>query len=253
MSAILTSFMKDVNSISSPTKNISSTSQDMDLEVHEKGGALLISGCVDWDRPISSKVNDSTGCLDEPMMLKMKKPVLKTFSSSSSFHLFIQLTDDSLYGLGRNTNGQLGCKSLITQTYPIPITIPESNRKVIKIATGARHSLMLLDNGNVYSCGSNEFGACGLGGTKSSIKDYTEFTKIVSLQKIVDISCGNDFSLVCDCNGTMYSFGHPENGQLGLGSNGNINIIIITIPIIIAIITIIIINIYYLIIRRIYC
>jgi len=212
--------MKDVNSISSP-KKISEVIKDDDDDDEFEGGTLLISGCVDWDRSIGYKGNDSI-CLNEPMILKFNQPVIKSFSSSSSFHLFIQLLDCNIYGLGRNTNGQLGCKSLVTQTYPILIKIPESNRKVIKIATGSRHSLMLLDNGNVYSCGSNEFGACGLGSNKSVLKDITEFTKIVALQNIVDVACGSEFSLVVDRNGTMYSFGHPETGQLGLGSNGNI-------------------------------
>jgi alpha-tubulin suppressor-like RCC1 family protein len=130
------------------------------------------------------------------------------------------LQDGTVYGLGRNTNGQLGCNTKITQsTCPILIDIPEKS-KVIKMSTGSKHSLMLLENGNVYACGSNDVGACGLGGQKTQIKDYLKFTKIESLKNIIDISCGSEFSLAVAADGSVYSFGHPEGGQLGLGSNG---------------------------------
>ena len=40
------------------------------------------------------------------------------------------------------------------------------------------------------------------------------------MKNIVDLSCGDNFSVVVDRDGNLYSFGHPECGQLGHGSNG---------------------------------
>ena len=217
--------MNDIKSISSSPLNekVNNDNDNDNDNGHDnviiQGGTLVISGCIDWDKPLGSKGNDTIG-LDEPSIIKFHQPVIKSFSSSSSFHFFIQLLDGSIYGMGRNTNGQLGCNTKITQNVsPILIDIPEKS-KVIKISTGSKHSLMLLANGFVYASGANDVGACGLGGQKSNIKDYLKFTKIESLKNIIDISCGSEFSLVVSSDGSLYSFGHPEGGQLGLGSNG---------------------------------
>lgn len=216
MAAILTSFMNELKEeSSSPEKTIENKNDN----VVNKGGCLIISGCVDWDRQLGYKGNDSIS-LEEPMVIKFNQNVLKSYSSSSSFHLFIQLLDGSIFGLGRNKNGQLGCDHNNTQHTPIRIAIPENNTKVTKISTGSKHSILLLDSGNVYAAGCNVEGACGLGGDKKAIKDFYTFTKIESLKNIIDIACGDNFSIVCDRDGNLYSFGHPEYGQLGLGSNG---------------------------------
>lgn len=221
MASILSSFMKEISSSSSPIENQEKEQADITIRGNDSiiGGTLVISGCVDWDRSVGYKGNDSKA-LDEPMIIKFNQSVLKTFSSSSSFHLFIQLIDGSIYGLGRNSNGQLGCNSKILVEFPILIDIPEPKSKVIKISTGSKHSLMLLESGFVYASGSNLEGACGLGSHKSNIKDHLKFTKIESLKDIIDISCGDNFSVCVDREGNLFSFGHPEEGQLGQGTTG---------------------------------
>jgi len=48
---------------------------------------------------------------------------------------------------------------------PVPIWAlhwqGNNSRSIVSIACGGRHTLFLLRNGDVYSCGSNEFGQCG--------------------------------------------------------------------------------------------
>jgi len=92
MASILTSFMNDIKSISSSPNNEKinddNNDNDNDNDNEIKGGTLVISGCVDWDKPIGYKGNDIVG-LDEPSIIKFNQPVMKSFSSSSSFHFFI--------------------------------------------------------------------------------------------------------------------------------------------------------------------
>jgi len=40
------------------------------------------------------------------------------------------------------------------------------------------------------------------------------------LKNIRDIACGQDFSMCCDNDGVLYTFGHPQDGQLGFGTTG---------------------------------
>ena len=86
--------MNDIKSISSSSpinEKINDDNNDDDNNDNEiKGGTLVISGCIDWDKPIGYKGKDIVG-LDEPSIIKFDQPVMKSFSSSSSFHFFILL------------------------------------------------------------------------------------------------------------------------------------------------------------------
>ena len=111
-------------------------------------------------------------------------------------------------------------------SYQYPVELPLSalfavGSVVAKIATGRNHSLILLESGDVYGCGANSVGQLGLGDSKTAIKDALRFVKIPSLVGIRDISCGHEHSIACDRNGRLYTFGHPQYGQLGHGTDGS--------------------------------
>jgi alpha-tubulin suppressor-like RCC1 family protein len=99
----------------------------------------------------------------------------------------------------------------------VKIALPS---KVVKVATGKCHTLLVLENGELYGCGANNYGQLGLGeGTKAS-QDSLVFKKIPTVTSVRDAACGADYSLFCTQDGQLFSCGHPEHGQLGLGSNG---------------------------------
>ena len=70
-------------------------------------------------------------------------------------------------------------------------------------ACGLYHTITLSDDGTVYSFGSNEGGALGLGHNKS----VSLPTPIPNLPKINVISCGWYFSICVDDEGFIWSFG----------------------------------------------
>ena len=87
-------------------------------------------------------------------------------------------------------------------------------------ACGLYHTITLSDDGTVYSFGSNEGGALGLGHNKS----VSLPTPIPNLPKINVISCGWYFSVCVDCEGFIWSFGQNKYGQLGTGNTTNFNV-----------------------------
>ena len=165
-------------------------------------GNLLLACCNDWDNTTSKKPEG----LESPHLLDLGCPVSKCFSSSSSCFFFCLLSDGRLFGMGNNSHGQLGVGNTITQKSPCLVPTHRFPSPIAKVATGKHHSLLLLQNGDVYAAGSNTFGQCGLGSGSRATQAYSSFTKL-PVQDVVDIACGWDHSLFCDKQGRLFAFG----------------------------------------------
>eukprot|EP01083_Nonionella_stella_P154082 495996_1 len=101
--------------------------------------------------------------------------------------------------------------------------------KIIQIATGYYHSLMLDENGIVWGCGKNDKGQTGMSDFETNARHppraipYFQENKI----KIKDIKCGGNHNLVAGYQHsqhmriTIYSFGENNCGQCGNGGTEN--------------------------------
>ncbi len=185
---------------------------DDDDDNKEDESIVLIAGSVDWDM-MTSKTPMG---LDSPKLINFSKPVKAVYSSANSFHLFFKLDDESIFSLGRNNSGQLGTGDNLTRTNPSLINI-KMDSKIVKISTGKAHSIILCENGDLLGSGSNDMGQLGLG--SKNLDNLLKFEKL-NMKNVKDVSCGQDFTILCTNSGSLYSCGHPEYGQLGLGTNG---------------------------------
>ncbi len=84
---------------------------------------------------------------------------------------------------------------------------------IVAVATGHSHTLLLSDNGEVYSFGSCQYGQLGHGDRKERLAPY----KIEGLTGAKAIAAGYHHSIVLLENGDVYSFGCGAGGQLGHG------------------------------------
>ncbi len=92
--------------------------------------------------------------------------------------------------------------------------------EITAVSAGASHSLVLMEDGSVYSWGANSDGQLGTGGTLEShvpvrVRDLTGSGY---LEGIVDIAAGNGFSLALAEDSTVYAWGTNDFGQLGDGT-----------------------------------
>jgi len=91
--------------------------------------------------------------------------------------------------------------------------------KIVQIAKGNTHSLVLTGNGKVYSWGSNYYGQLGLGNYIQY--PYPKQVIIPNGEKIKQIGAGSGFSVALTENGEIYSWGSNSGGRLGINnSNG---------------------------------
>lgn len=139
-----------------------------------------------------------------------------------------------IYGTGINKDGQIGyhaetpdhpCQVLIT---PVPVKLPleDSSAKVKRVDCGRSHTLALTNMGEVYSLGNNSFGQCGRPIIDN--EDYFRSQVVHRVQvpvnaedRVVDVKCGMDHSLLVTEMGHVFSCGWSADGQTGLGHYNN--------------------------------
>merc|ERR1712004_282555 len=117
-----------------------------------------------------------------------------------------------MYSWGGASNGELGVGGLEDAYVSSPTpTVWPAGSKVTDIAPGGRHTLVLAGGGELYSCGSNDFGQLGREGSQTRL----ELVSGLGQYKVVSATCGANHSLAVDQWGSLFSWGSDESGQLG--------------------------------------
>lgn len=128
-----------------------------------------------------------------------------------------------LLSCGSNGNYQLGsgdnedtsvfspCKfnvgGIVTTTLP---------SMVQKVVCGGNHSMVLLLSGELYSCGDNTYGQCGIYNETLGTPAHVEvFTRVPGAWK--NAACGWEFSVLLDASDQVFVCGLGLKGELGLG------------------------------------
>lgn len=153
-----------------------------------------------------------------PTPIDIPDETIRVIASKGNHTLF--LTDkNNVYSCGSNRFGQLGLGDNIDQVVPKRLSIP-NNKKIIAIAMGAFHSLLLTNNNEVYSCGFNENGQLGLGHTLQ--QNSLQQVHIPNHEKIVAIDAGLMHTLLLTDNNNVYVCGNNTFGELGLGDTDQV-------------------------------
>ena len=80
------------------------------------------------------------------------------------------------------------------------------------------HSLILKNDGTLWSCGLNNCGQLGLGDTTNR----TTFSQITtSVDDVKEIYCGRNHTFILKNDDTLWGCGSNNYGQLGLGDTTN--------------------------------
>lgn len=197
----------------------------MKIPIPNEDGVLLICGGTNWS--VNGRKKPRKGdekyakvgrnlfkphCYSSLLDVKFSKVI----SGCTANHSLAITKDGSVYSWGRNECGQLGHGG--TDRYELPKLIESlSHLKIVHAAVGRNHTLCLTESGKVYAFGENAQAQLGIGKINSYVPSPTQ-VKISTFA--VDVACGAEFSMVVDINGSVYSFGCPEYGQLGNNTDG---------------------------------
>ena len=127
-------------------------------------------------------------------------------------HTFIIKTDGTVWACGNNSYGQLGLsgdKTTFTQ-------VTTNVRNVKQIVCGYYHTMMLKNDGSLWACGYNLYGELGLNSATNTYSSFTQVTANVD-NDVKEVGCGLFYSYIVKNDGTLYSCGYNNVGQLGMG------------------------------------
>ena len=165
-------------------------------------------------------------------MLKQNVPQSYSFPvkivdvSSGMNHVAAVSSEGSCFTWGLSENGRLGHGGDESEVdylvdKPQRVNFFNDNRILaLKVNCGGAHTIIVDNNGIIFSFGWNEHFQCGL----KTNQDISIPTKVnTQSSKIIDVSCGFAHTIAIDISGDLFVWGFNEDGQLGLGHESSVN------------------------------
>ena len=134
---------------------------------------------------------------------------------SGGFTIIIK-NDGSLWACGRNNEGQLGLGDTTNRNTFVQVTT-NINNDVKQVACGSFHTVILKNDGSLWSCGYNGSGQLGL----SSYTAQNTFTQVTTNinNDVKQITCGSDHTLILKNDGSVLGAGSSSSYQLDSGTD----------------------------------
>ncbi|KAG9275616.1 putative E3 ubiquitin-protein ligase HERC6 [Astyanax mexicanus] len=124
-----------------------------------------------------------------------------------------QVYSFGMFCWGDASRGQLLLPAAEGHYLPKPTFISIITEPVVGVSCGENHSLIVAENGRVFSCGRNSKGQLG----RAKSKD-TKQPVIEGLGGVAAVACGQEHSLALCDSGQVFSWGAGGEGQLGLST-----------------------------------
>ncbi|XP_065449840.1 RCC1 and BTB domain-containing protein 2 isoform X4 [Chrysemys picta bellii] len=157
-------------------------------------------------------------------------------SYGSGPHVVVTTAEGEVYTWGHNAYSQLGNGTTNHGLVPCQVSTNLVNKKVIEVACGSHHSMVLTSDGEVYAWGYNNSGQVGSGSTanqpiprrvtsclQNKIAVNIACGQMCSMAVVEngEVACGYAHTLVLTDEGQLYAWGANSYGQLGTGNKSN--------------------------------
>ena len=134
-----------------------------------------------------------------------------------AYHTVAVTSDNSVFAFGQNRFGEIGTLANLNNPNPTPVDITNqfAGKSIIKVSCGRHHTIALASDGTVFGFGYNALGQ--LTGTDSANGTNPPTSipgHLFGNKTIVDVECGGYHTIVRASDGTLFSFGHNDHGQL---------------------------------------
>lgn len=199
-------------------------------------GSLFVCGENDKGQLGLPGAGDSNDVSDEPQPPPRSVPVPTlvpglaatvrvTQVSCGRSHTCFVGSEGELFSFGLNLYGQLGLGSLVSESTPRRVS--NLGGMAASVSCGDLHTLVLRSDGRALSCGFNDAGRLGRAleeaeATCAERLGALPLHAAVASQSdafaVVAVAAGGAHSAVVCADGSVYTFGRGECGQLGHGA-----------------------------------
>ncbi len=173
----------------------------------------------------SSWIRGSFGNLPQGAFIQLERggrvyPYVANYYGGSGNDLVLQWAETRLAGWGLNSSGQLGDQTQTTRSEPVNVFTAGilAGRTVISIANGQGHTIALCSDGTLASWGTNNYGTLGIGvaSSQSLAPVAVDTSRALAGKSVVAIAAGAYHSLALCSDGSLFSWGNNQDGQLGI-------------------------------------
>ncbi|XP_022791463.1 uncharacterized protein LOC111330786 [Stylophora pistillata] len=137
----------------------------------------------------------------------------KIFNWGRSPHLFRYYMRQE-YRSKRSAQTSLPSNAVSHRLLPVRLDCTFSSR-IKDVCCGNWHYMVVMESGQVYSWGYDDYGQLGLGG-KTEPQMTPRLLHKLSNKSITTVSVGAEFSVAMDTAGYVWVWGRTDSGQLGL-------------------------------------
>ncbi|KAE9550089.1 hypothetical protein FO519_006701 [Halicephalobus sp. NKZ332] len=164
--------------------------------------SVFVFGLID-DVPTLPKEIEYLSCL----------PIVQI--SAGSCHFAALTAGGQIFCWGKNSNGQTG-SDVISDKFSWYPKLVDAISKVVYVTCGSKHTVVLNDQGIIFTFGTNAHGQLG----EPNRTDKSNHPKGISEllgTTVSNIACGSRYTIIIS-NGRALAFGHNNTGQLGIGT-----------------------------------
>ncbi len=134
--------------------------------------------------------------------------------ASGDLHILALASDNTIWGAGKNSQGQLGLGTTVSPVNTLQAITISSSLVYSKVLAGLSFSAVLARDGTLLLWGTNSYGQIGLPSTTTQVTTPT----VLSYLRFTDVCLGSSHVIGIASNGTVYSWGRNNKGQLGINS-----------------------------------
>jgi alpha-tubulin suppressor-like RCC1 family protein len=182
------------------------------IELLDSGETRLF-GCGENSQGQLGSIGE-TGTVKELTEVREAPSHIRTVSCGDN-HTVLLTQDDRLYVAGDNCWGQLGFDRDETPSLRRFTKVRTGHLRIRQVACGARHTVLLTEQSELWVTGDNAVGQLGL--------DYEETPTVTRFTRLEDdlpcpvrVACGDAHTVVMTATNTLYGCGENTRGQLGL-------------------------------------
>ena len=132
-------------------------------------------------------------------------------------------TDGTLWTWGWNESGTLGLGNTRNRNKPTQVRGLEN---VVAVSCGYIHTAAITADGTLWIWGANQYGQLGSGASNATIQvggiqEVIQTKPVKAMVDVAAVSCGQYHTVALKRDGTVWTWGHNRDGQLGDGNRSD--------------------------------